>query len=129
MWCSQLGLQTDVAQDDHLVVVGRPLACPREQRDRIFVVSGEELLIGPHHALGRACQAFAGGVVAGPFDQRPHRRFRLCLAGPSAPARVDENGCCGRASDHCCVHVDPFPVATPPATRGNWLLQSALATL
>ena len=91
MWCSQLGLQTDVAQDDHLVVVGRPLACPREQRDRIFVVSGEELFIGPHDALGCACEAFAVGVVARPFDERPHRRFRLCLARSSAPTRVGEN--------------------------------------
>ena len=83
--------EADVAQDDHLVVGGGLLERRRKQRDRIFVVSGEELLIGPHHAPGRACEAFAVGVVARPFDQRPHRRFRLRPAGPSAPARAGEH--------------------------------------
>lgn len=82
--------EADVAQDDHLVIGGRLLECGGKQGDRVLAVSGEDLLIGAHHALRCAFQPFAIRVVARPFDQRADRRFRLGLAGPSAPARVGE---------------------------------------
>ena len=89
MWCSQLGLQTDVAQDDHLVVGGRVLKCPRKQRDRIFVVSGEELLIGAHDTLGCLLQPLPVRIVSGPLDQRANGGLRLGPARPAARPRLD----------------------------------------
>jgi hypothetical protein len=72
-----MALEAHVPEHDHLVVAVGLLESALEDRMRLLVVAAEELAPGAHHAVGRAEQAFARRVVAGPADQRTHRLLRL----------------------------------------------------
>ena len=81
-----VGFEADIAQDDHLVIGGGLLEGGGQQGHRVFVVSGKELLIGPHDAPGRVLQPLPVRVVSGPFDQRANGGLRLRPARPTARA-------------------------------------------
>ena len=69
--------EADVLQHDDLVIPVHLLEGALQQRHRVLVVAAEEFGIGAHDPVGRAEQALALGVVAGPADQRADRLERL----------------------------------------------------
>jgi hypothetical protein len=76
-----MGRERDVADEDDVVIALDLLEGAVERLRRILVVAGIELLIRADHAVGRACQPFAGGVVAGPADQGADGFLRFGAAG------------------------------------------------
>ena len=82
-----MALEADVAQDDDLVIAVGLLEGALQKLDGIGVVAGEIFLIGARDPRRRALQAFAVGIIAGIFQQEPHRRLGLVAAGARAPRR------------------------------------------
>src|SRR6185503_11434729 len=76
-----VALEADVGHDDHLVVALDLAERAGEHVAGILLVAGEEFLVGAHHPAGRIEEPFAGGIVAGPADQRANRRFGLFTPG------------------------------------------------
>ena len=69
-----VGFEANVAQDDHLVIGGGRLEGRGQQGDRVFGVSAEEFLVGPHDTLGRSLQPLTVGIVPRPIRSVCERR-------------------------------------------------------
>ena len=75
-----MGIERDVAHEDHVVVAFDFLEDAREDFLRVLAVALEELVIGLDHAARRVEQAFAARVLACPAQEHTHRGFRLLAA-------------------------------------------------
>ena len=75
-----MGFNADVLQDDQLVIALGFLEGSFQQFPGIHPVTGEEFLIGFHHAGGCVTQPLAIRVVAGPLQQGPNGGFRVGAA-------------------------------------------------
>ncbi len=122
--------EADVAQQHDPVIAAALLEGPFQQPDRILVVAGEPVGIGAEDAVRRVHQALAAGIVAGPADQRPHRRLGLGARGaadrPAAAAvlgvmaeGVAERSC--RESIH--AGFSSCRVGSAPVRTGRWMRQ------
>ena len=80
--------EPDVAQDDDFVIGRGLLESGREQLNRIFVVTGKELLIGADDPLGCSSQPLPVRIVTGPFDQSADRGLRFRLAWRCVAVRL-----------------------------------------
>src|SRR6185503_1821853 len=69
----------DVAEHNQFVIAADFLEGLFEIGARVFVIAGEQLAIRLRHARGRLQETFAGGVVAGPFDQNADGGFSFGL--------------------------------------------------
>ena len=73
----------DVGEHDQFVVAAGLLERAFEILARVLVIAGEKLRVGAGDARRRVLQALALGIVAGPFDQHAHGRFRVALRDPA----------------------------------------------
>src|SRR5262249_51457642 len=71
-----------------------------EQRDRIYVVAGEEFLVSPGDAAWGIDQALTRGVVASPTQQGAHRLFGLFTGWPIGRGRGLRGNAGGRDDVH-----------------------------
>ena len=71
-------LQRDVADHDHLVVVGA--LDDRDELGGVLADPGEDLLVHPGDAGRRFAQAAAVGILADPLEDQPDALFDLLVA-------------------------------------------------
>jgi len=83
-----MALETDVLQDDHLVVAIGLFEGALELLDRIGLIAGEKFLVSACHATGRAAQALPRRIIAGPAQQNAHRLFGLFAGRPARRHKV-----------------------------------------
>ncbi len=76
-----MGGKGNVAHQDDIVIAADLGEGRFQNRCRALIVAGEKFGIGVDHAARGVEQPFAIGVVAGPCDERAHRRFGFLPAG------------------------------------------------
>src|SRR3546814_4724558 len=67
-------LERNIAQQHDLVIAADLFESAGQMNRRVLDIAVAIFLPRARDALRRVAQPFARGIVAGPFDQRPHRR-------------------------------------------------------
>jgi hypothetical protein len=86
-----MAFETNILQDDHLVIAVGLFEGALQLLDWIDLVAGEIFLEGARHARRRAAQSFARRIVAGPAQQHAHRLLRLLARRPANGGNIQRS--------------------------------------